>query len=108
MTANHALQRNRSSRFWLQCTLAVDRVAGLVWLGRDTHHERNYVMNKKVITREGLIFLAPCGAFVLLAVVLWLLGITLWPLLAFAPLAPLVIAFYVFVRWRLRERRCHS
>jgi hypothetical protein len=60
-------------------------------------------MNKTMMTREGLIFLATCGALLAFAFVLHLLGITLWPLIAFAPIAvPLFLVVYVFVRWRLR------
>jgi uncharacterized membrane protein len=66
-------------------------------------------MNTKVIAREGLIFLATCGAFLVLAMALRLLvGINLWPLLAFVPFAPLAIAFYVLVCWRRCKRRCRS
>ena len=62
-------------------------------------------MNKKVIARKGLIFLATCGALLALAVILWLFGITLWPLLAC--LAPITIPLYVLVRltsWMLGKR----
>jgi hypothetical protein len=75
-------------------------------------HERNYAMNKKVIAREGLIFLATCGALLVLAVILWLFGITLWPLLA--GLAPIAIPLYLLVRALfltssiLRKRRSRS
>jgi hypothetical protein len=61
-------------------------------------------MTKKVIAREGLILLATCGALLALALILHSLGLELWPLLAFAPFTPLVIAFYVLVRWRLSRR----
>jgi hypothetical protein len=74
-----------------------------------SHVMKEPLMNKKVIAREGLIFLATCGAFVLLAMVLHLLfRINLWPLLAFAPFAPIVIVLYVLVRWRLCRRRRRS
>ena len=65
-------------------------------------------MNKKVIAREGLIFLAACGVFVLLALVLWPLGINLWP---FVGLAPIAIPLYLLVRVTrriLRKRRHRS
>ena len=70
-------------------------------------------MNRKVIAREGLILLATCGALFALAVVLQLLagiiGITLWPLVAFAPLVlPLFVVVYVLVRWRLHKRSCRA
>jgi hypothetical protein len=65
-------------------------------------------MNKKVMLREGLILLATCGALGLLAMVLRLLGITLWPLVGFWPLPLLALAFYVAVRWRRCRRRCRS
>ena len=66
-------------------------------------------MNKKMIVREGLVFLAICGTFFVLAMILPLLfRIELWPFLTFMPFAPLVPLFYVLMRWRLRKRRCRS
>ena len=66
-------------------------------------------MNKKVIVREGLVLLATCGAFFVLAMVLPLLfKIELWPLLTFIPFAPLVFPYYVLMRWRVCKRRCRS
>jgi hypothetical protein len=53
-------------------------------------------MNKKVIGREGLIFLATCGAAVLLTLVLQMIGINLWPLVV--GLASIAIPLYVLVR----------
>jgi hypothetical protein len=67
------------------------------------------LMNKRFTKREALIFLATCGALLVLAVILWLFGVTLWPLLA--GLAPIAIPLYLLVRlagWILRKRRCRS
>ncbi len=66
-------------------------------------------MNQKIIVREGLIFLATCGAFIVLAMILPLLfKIELWPILTTMPFAPLVIPFYMLVRWIQCRRRCRS
>jgi len=66
-------------------------------------------MNKNVIVREGLVFIATCVAFCVLAVILPLLfKIQLWPILATMPFAPLVIPFYVLVRWMQCRRRSRS
>lgn len=66
-------------------------------------------MNKKVIMREGWIFFATCGAFFVLAMILPLLfKIDLWPILTRMPFAPLVIPFYVLVRWMQCRRRYGS
>ena len=63
-------------------------------------------MNKQVIIREGLVFLATCVAFFVLAMILPLLfKIELWPVLTTMPFAPLVIPFYVLVRWTQCRRR---
>jgi hypothetical protein len=63
-------------------------------------------MNKRVIVREGLVFLATCVAFSVLAMILPLLfGIDLWPILTTMPFAPLVFLFYVLMRWRACTRR---
>ena len=65
-------------------------------------------MNKKAIAREGLIFLATCGVFLVLAVILSLFGFTLWPLVGLAPIA---IPLYLLVRlasWILRKHRSRS
>ncbi len=66
-------------------------------------------MSKRVIVREGMVFLATCGTFFMLAMILPLLfRIELWPVLTTMPFAPLVILFYVLVRWRQCKRRYHS
>jgi hypothetical protein len=44
-------------------------------------------MNKKAIAREGLIFFATFGVFLVLGIILSLFGFTLWPLVGFAPIA---------------------
>jgi hypothetical protein len=63
-------------------------------------------MNKQTILREALIFLAACVAFSVLAIILPLLfKIELWPILTTMPFAPLVIPFYVLVRWMQCRRR---
>lgn len=66
-------------------------------------------MSNQVIIREGLVFLATCVAFVLLAMIMPLLfKIELWPILTTMPFAALVIPFYVLVRWIQCRRRCRS
>ena len=63
-------------------------------------------MNKAVIAREGLVFLATCVAFCVLAMILPLLfRIELWPILTTMPFAPLVLPFYMLVRWMQCRRR---
>ena len=63
-------------------------------------------MGKQVIIREGLVFLATCVAFVVLAMIMPLLfKIELWPILTTMPFAPLVVPFYVLVRWIQCRRR---
>ena len=66
-------------------------------------------MNEKAIMREGFVFLATCGAFFVLAMILPLLfRIELWPILTTMPFAPLLLPFYALVRWMQCRRRCRS
>jgi hypothetical protein len=63
-------------------------------------------MNKRVILREGLVFLAACVAFSVLATILPpLFKIKLWPVLTTMPFAPLVLLLYAVVRWIQCKRR---
>jgi hypothetical protein len=63
-------------------------------------------MNRKVIAREGLVFLATGAAFVVLAVILPVMfKIELWPILTTMPFAPIVPLLYVMVRWIQCKRR---
>ncbi len=65
-------------------------------------------MNRSVIVREGWVFVVVCVAFIVLAMVLPpLFRIELWPILTTMPFAPLVIPFYVLVRWIFCRRRYH-
>jgi hypothetical protein len=78
-------------------------------LGRSTRRKENQAMNKNVIVREALIFLATCVAFAVLAVILPVLfKIELWPILTKMPFAALLLPFYVLVRWMQCRRRSHS
>ena len=63
-------------------------------------------MNKKMLVREGVILLATCSAFLILGVILWQFGITLWPLLLGC--AHVAIALYMLIRlacWAVPKRR---
>ena len=68
-------------------------------------------MNKKMIAREGLIFLATCGALFVLGMVLRLFGIELWPLVGLAPVAIplyLLVRAVFLTRSIIRKRRSRS